>query len=285
MALIFDYLDFRKFLQDYFAEQKTLHPCFSYKYFATKAGLRNKGFIYNIVNGSKKLSSSNIFKLCTAMDFGKKECAYFENLVSFNQAETPVERDHFFKQMETTKEHIIHPSRIQLVRKDQYELYSRWYHSAIRALIGVHPEKKDFAWLGRQLHPAVRGRDVKKSVELLVRLGLLRLTAEGTYELSNPTISTGHEVRSVALLDFYLQHCALASDALKTLPGTKRRFEGITLGISEKSYGLICEEFETFIQKTLSIAAQDKEADMVYQCMLQLYPLSKNAVTRGDPDE
>ena len=283
MVLIFDYLDFRKFLQDYFTEQKTLHPCFSYSYFATKAGLRNKGFVYNIVNGSKKLSSSNIFKLCAAMDLGKKERAYFENLVSFNQAGTPVERDHFFKQMETIKEQIKHPSRIQMVRKDQYELYSRWYHSAIRALIGMHPDKKDFQWLGRQLHPAVKGRDVKKTVELLVRLGLLRRTAQNTHKLSNPTISTGHEVRSVALLDFYLQHLALASDALKTLPGTKRRFEGITLGISRKSYEHICTEFKSFVERALSIAAEDKEADRVYQLMLQLYPLSKNALQGESP--
>jgi uncharacterized protein (TIGR02147 family) len=145
-------------------------------------------------------------------------------------------------------------------------------------LTGIHSHKKDYQCLGRHLYPAIQGKDLKKSIDLLVRLGLLRRTTEGTYTLSNAMISTGHEVRNVALTNFYLQHLALASDALKTLPGDKRRFEGITLGISRKSYGLICTEFKSFVERIHSIAAEDTDADSVYQLMLQLYPLTKNAV-------
>ncbi|MGA2505890.1 MAG: TIGR02147 family protein [Chitinispirillaceae bacterium] len=285
MVSVFDYLDFRKFLKDYFEEQKSLQDCFSYKYLSNKAGLRNKGFLYNIVNGSKKLSTSNIFKLSSAMELGKKEAAYFENLVFFNQASSAVERDHFFRQMESFKEHgaVLAPART--VRKDQYELYSKWYHSAMRALVGMNPDKKEFQWLGRQLHPAITGREARRSLSLLVRLGLLRQTAKAGYELCDPLISTGHEVKNVALLNFYLQHLALASDALKNVPSDKRRFEGITLGISKKSYDKICKEFESFVQKALSIAAEDKEADRVYQLMLQLYPLTRNATSGGTRNE
>jgi len=278
---VFDYLDFRKFLKEYFEEQKVQHDCFSYQYFAHKAGFSNKGFMYNIVNGSKKLSASNVFKLVAAMNLGKKEAAYFENLVSFNQAETPVERDHFFKQMESIKEHSTVPAPARIVRKDQYDLYSKWYHSAMRALIGMYPDKKDFKWLGRQLCPAIKGMEARRSSELLVRLGLIRRNNDGTYALCNKTISTGHEVQGIALFNFYLQHLALASDALKALPGDSRRFEGVTLGISRKSYERISDEFKSFVEKALSIAEQDREADRVYQLMLQLYPLTKNG-RRGE---
>jgi uncharacterized protein (TIGR02147 family) len=278
---VFDYLDHHKFLKDYFEEKKIICPFFSYKYFASKAGFNNKGFMYNIVNGSKKLSTSNVLKLCSAIQLNKTECEYFQNLVAFNQAASPVERDHYLKQMEALKGPGRQPSRVQIVRGDQYELYSKWHHTALRALAGMNPGKKDFAWFGRQLQPAIKGREARRSIELLVKLGLLRRTASGAWELGDPVISTGHEVKTVALLNFYLQHLALASDALKTLPAAKRRFEGITLGISEKSYELIGKEFETFVQKALSIAAEEKEADRVYQLMLQLYPLSKNAV-RGE---
>jgi uncharacterized protein (TIGR02147 family) len=285
MVYVFDYLDFRKFLKDYFKENKVHCPFFSYKYFARKAGFNNKGFMYNIINGSKRLSTSNVLKLCSAIGLDKKEREYFQNLVAFNQAESPLERDHIFKQMETLTVPSRRPAQVRTVRRDQYELYSKWYHSALRALAGMNKEKKESAWFARRLFPAIKGREARRSLELLVRLGLLRKTDAGVYKLGDPVISTGHEVKNTALLNFYLQHLVLASSALKTLPATKRRFEGITLGISWKSYEKICAEFESFVEKACSIAAEDSDADMVYQCMLQLYPLSKNVITRGGPDE
>jgi uncharacterized protein (TIGR02147 family) len=284
MVSVFDYLDFRKFLKDYFEEKKVHFPFFSYKYFAGKAGFNNKGFMYNIINGSKKLSTSNILKLCSALGLDKKECEYFRSLVAFNQAKSPLERDHFFRQMEGIKKQPKKPN-VWIVRKDQYEFYSKWHHSAIRALVGMHPGQKDPAWFGRLLHPAISAREARRSIELLLRLGFLYRNSDGSFALHNKTISTGQEVKSIALFNFYLQHLALASNILKTAAAAKRRFEGITLGISQKSYEKIVTEFKAFVDKALSIAAEDKEADMIYQCMLQLYPLSKNAVTQGGRNE
>lgn len=278
---VFDYLDSRKFLKDYFEEKKAHCPFFSYKYFAQKGGFNNKGFLYNIINGSKKVSTSNVLKLCNALQFDKKESEYFQDLVAFNQAASPVERDHFFKKMEAHKGPGRRPTPVRIVRSDQYELYSKWYHTALRALAGMTREKKDTAWYARQLLPAVKRREARRSLELLVRLGLLRKTGADAWELSDPAISTGHEVKNVALFNFYLQHLAIASDVLKTMPSTERRFEGITLGISKKTYEIIGREFEAFVQKALSIAAEEKEADRVYQLMFQLYPLTKNSARGG----
>jgi len=281
MALIFEYLDFRKFLKDYFEEKKIHCPFFSYKYFAGKAGFNNKGFMYNIINGLKKLSTSNVLKLCSALQLDKKECEYFRNLVAMNQASSPVEKDHFFKQMEGIKKQPKKPD-VWIVRKDQYEFYSKWHHSAVRALIGMHQGQKDPAWFGRRLHPAISGREARRSIELLLRLGFISQKSDGFYALCSKTISTGQEVKGIALYNFYLQHTGLVSNAIKGLTKNCRRFEGVTLGISRQSYEKIGAEFESFVDKALSIAEQDKEADRVYQLMLQLYPLTKNA-TQGEP--
>lgn len=284
MTAVYDYLDFRSFLKDYFKEQKSLHSCFSYRYFAGKAGFRNKGFIYNIINGTKPLSTSHVFKLCSAMNLDKTACSYFETLVAYNQALTARERSHFFQLLSSIRSRINGHTPLQIISRDQYAYYSKWYHSAIRALIGMHPDKNDAKWLSKRLYPAIKGWEVRRSIKLLLRLGLLHATNHGTLELSNPIIATGPDARAAGLLDFYLQHLELASDALQNTPRDKRRFEGVTLGISRASYDLICTEFALFIDKILSIAREDKAADSVYQCMLQLYPLSKKTL-KEKPDE
>jgi uncharacterized protein (TIGR02147 family) len=277
MPVIFDYTDFRQFLRDYYTEQKKALRCFSYKYFANKAGLANKGFIYNIINGKKRLSRTHVFGLCAAMRFDKKESDYFENMVAFNQAVSPAEREHFFKHMQGTKESGGKQTRVQLVRTDQYEFYSKWYHSVIRSLIGMHKKAEDTRWIAKHLNPHLSVWDVRRSIRLLKRLGLIIKTNDGTHTISNPSISTGHDVQNVALYSFYLQHLHLASEALKKQPGEKRNFGGITMGISRKSYDRICTELHSFMEKMMAIAEEDKNADSAYQLNFQFYPMSNTA--------
>jgi uncharacterized protein (TIGR02147 family) len=284
MLSVFDYLDFHAFLKAFFKEQKSLHSCFSYQYFADKAGFKNKGFIYNIINGAKRLSPSHVFKLSSAMDLDSTACRYFETLVAYNQAITARERSHFYQILLSMRDQTSRPAPSHIISRDQYAYFSKWRHSAIRSLIGMHPDKNDAKWLSKQLHPSIKGWEVRRSIKLLLRLGLLRMTDQGTLELSNPLISTGPEAQAAGLLDFYLQHLDLASDALQNTPRDNRRFEGVTLGISKKSYDRICAEFALFSEKLFAIAGEDKAADCVYQCMLQLYPLTKNSL-KEKPDE
>jgi uncharacterized protein (TIGR02147 family) len=67
MINVFAYTDYRKFLSDYYNEQKKLSPAFSYKNFSNKAGFPNKGFIYNVICGRKNLAKSSVVRVCKAM--------------------------------------------------------------------------------------------------------------------------------------------------------------------------------------------------------------------------
>lgn len=275
MISIVNYLDFRAFLKDYFKEQKSLHSCFSYEYFARKIGFRNKGFLYNIINKSKSLSRSHIFKLCSAIDLSAMECRYFETLVAYSKASTARERSHYFQALMSLKAPVHGSAPQQLIDQDQFAYYAHWYHSAIRSLIGINPRKNDAKWLASRLRVPLKGWEVRRSIRLMQRLGLIQKDIEGTLSLSNRIISTGNDIKAVGLIDYYLQHLDLAGRALQDVPRDERHFEGITLGISKKSYDLIRAEFSTFIDKALTIAHNDAGADSVYQCMLQLYPLTK----------
>ena len=39
--------------------------------------------------------------------------------------------------------------------RDQYEFYSKWYHSAIRSLIDMYPFKDDYSWLAKNVYPPI----------------------------------------------------------------------------------------------------------------------------------
>jgi len=53
MVKIFQYLNYREYLADWFQEKKKLNKSFSYKVLANKAGFKSKSFFPQVVDGSR----------------------------------------------------------------------------------------------------------------------------------------------------------------------------------------------------------------------------------------
>jgi uncharacterized protein (TIGR02147 family) len=276
MITVFDYSDYRKYLEDYYNEKKAGNTTFSYQSLASKAGFNNRGFAYNIVNGKKNLSPANCYKISQALRHNKYEADYFETLVAFNQARDIKEKNRYFEKLCQIKTRGKGFSKTQIVNKNQYEFYSRWYHSAVRSLIGMYRFKNDYKWLARMVTPSITVKQAKKSVALLRELGMIVLRKNGSYVLADTSITTGKEVVGLAVQNFHGECTDLAKNAIHTISKDKRNITGLTLGISKASYGRICDEIARFQEEIMEIANSDEEADRVYQLNFHLFPMSKS---------
>jgi len=280
MPDVFEYTDYRKFLADSYDERKAKSPAFSYKSFAIRAGLKSKSFIFEVIRGKKTLSKPTIVKLSQALGLKKDEAAYFENLVFFNQAADPKERGYFFDQLQGVRPLSSTGRKIQELRKDQYEFYSKWYNGAIRSLVDMHAVKDDYKGLAKKVYPAILPKQAKRSIELLEKLGFIRRQANGVYKISNKSITTGKEVVDTAVLKFQLEAMQLAARAVQELPADMRNVSGLTLGITRKAYERICDEIYQFQEKIMEIANEDEQADNVYRLNFHFFPMSQ--VTREE---
>jgi len=274
MVNVFDYTDFRTYLADFYSERKRSNPRFSYQMIADKAGIKSKGFVYNIINGKKVLSKSNSFKLSKALGHSQYEADYFDNCVAFSQADDILERKTLLEKLNKTKNIRKEPSRTQLLRKDQYEFISNWHHVMVRSIIGMCGYTGDYRRLSKMLNPPITATQAKHSVQLLEKLGLIKRMGNGNYTLSEAGLTTGKDVTSIAFQNFHLSCIDLARRAIAVFPQNKRNMTGLTLGISEKSYDRICDEIRIFQSKIMEIANADKEANRVYQLNFHFFPAS-----------
>jgi uncharacterized protein (TIGR02147 family) len=274
MLNVFDYTDYRKYLLDYYQEKKKDNQAFSYNSFSIKAGFRNKGFLHTVLHGSRNLSKSSIVKIVTAIGLKKSEAEYFENLVFFNQAIDLIERTYFCEKLNSVRNTSRSVTTVQQTRRDQYEFYSKWYHSAIRSLIDMYPFKDDYQWLAKNIFPAIMPKQAKRSVELLVKLGLIEKKKNGAYALTSKNITTGNEITALAALQFHKEAAHLVEHALNTLPHDKRNVTGLTLGISENMYKQICDEITAFRARIVSMVQDDVGADRTYQLNFHFFPIT-----------
>ena len=64
-------------------------------------------------------------------------------------------------------------SNTQLLRQDQYEFISKWYHVVVRSLVDMYQFKNDYKWLAKMVNPPITVNQAKQSISLLERLGLI----------------------------------------------------------------------------------------------------------------
>ncbi len=230
----------------------------------------------------KNLSKSSAVKLSQAMKLQPYEADYFENLVSLNQAKNLRERNYYFDKLNAIKSSKPGSVAVRELRKDQHEFYSKWYISAIRSLIHMHPFRDDYGWLAKSVYPAIKPLEAKKAVALLKKLGMIRKNEQGIYEIADKTIAASREIVQLGLLNFQQQTGELAVKAAADMSKDKRSISGLTMGISRSTYEKMCVEIGAFQLKLQAMAEQDETADNVYQLNFQFFPISNvNGIVTG----
>ncbi len=270
MESIYTYSDYRQYLSDYYRDKKKASQSFSLRVMSDKAGFKARDYILRVMNGSRNLSKSGIFMLSKALHHSEREAAFFENLVGFNQAKSISEKDHYFQKICAFKITASH----QILREDQYEYFSKWYHSALRSLLPTSGCTETEA--SKLLSPTVPLRDVKRSIALMIHLGLLRRDEDsGEYKTSTAMLSSADDIKSVALAQFHKEALDLASQAIDKHTSEERDISGVTLSISPVALKQLKAEINEFRKRAMAIASQDSDEERVYQLEVCLFPLSK----------
>ena len=273
MISVFNFTDFREYLQYYFKEKKRSNRHFSYQLLAQKAGFTNRGFLYNIIKGKKSLSKTHCYKLSQALGHSKNEASYFENIVAYAQAKNAEEKAHFLEEALNIQSET--RVKVHIIRQDQFEYYSKWYHSAIRALIDVFPFKDEYEEFARMLMPKVTTVQFRKSIELLERLELIKKNDDGVYRLTEKSIWASDEVSRTAIDRFHIESTDLARNAIIHKKYENRSIMSLTVSISQKAFKYICGEAYEFRNRIIDIVDKDDDPDQVFQYQLFFFPLSR----------
>jgi uncharacterized protein (TIGR02147 family) len=277
MKSLFEYMNFRDYLRDYYAEKKQQHAFYSFRLFAQKAGFASPNFLKLVIDGKRNMSKESAFRFSKALGHGKKEADYFENLVFFNQSKTLEEKNAYLANLMKGRKNC-DPRKIE---QGEYAYYSSWYIPVLRELVVALDFQDDFKRLAKGVVPAISAAEAEKAVRLLIQLGFIRKNGGGHYEQSSILLDTGPGVRSLAVANFHKAMMERAVQALERFPARDRDISCLTLGVSESALPAIISRIAEFRMELAEMANSDPHVAKIIQVNFQLFPLSINLPDEG----
>lgn len=269
---IFAYLDYRAYLRDFYDRAKEHSRVYSFRYLARRAGFSSPNFIKLVMDGKRNLGDASIEPVAKALDLDEDESSFFHSLVIFDQAATAEQKNEVFEQIAASRRF----RNARRIDHNMFEYLSHWYYPAIRELSARPDFRPDPAWISPRLHPKVPEAQVARAIELLYELEVLIPDEDGTCSRGQPSLTTGHEVGSLAIGNFHRQMMSKAAESIESTPRTLRDISGLTVCVSESLIPEIKNRIHQFRESLLELCDSDEGPEVVYQINFQLFPLTKN---------
>lgn len=274
---IFTYLEYRVFLKDAFEAVKAGSPRLSYRTFAKKAGFSSPNFLQMVIQGKRNLSSTYRVAAAKAFKLNRQESEFFQNLVGYDQARSPDEKNSFYQKILADRRY----SKVKTLDKSQYEFFSHWYIPVVREMLTHMDFEGESAWIAERIHPRITVSQVDSARKLLIKLGLIRLDQDsGKWIQTDTVLSTESEATHLALRNYHKSAIQLAHDSLKAFGPTDRDVRSVTIGLSEAAFGELKSKLEMVWKDVLDFAGRQQQADAVYQVNLQLFPMTRERKER-----
>jgi len=275
-VVVYRYLDYRAFLRDAYRDRKQHQRGFSYRWFSRRAGLSSPNFLKLVIDGKRNLTVASARRFAAAFDLNVTETAFFCDLVAFNQARSPAEKNEYYERIRASRRH----RAVRALDHHEFDYFSRWYYPAVRELVACKGFRDDPAWIARRLVPPITPAQARHALELLTKLGLLRRDADGTLRQGEMLVSTGPEVRSLAVGNFHRQMMERAAASIELVAREERDISGLTVALSDEACHRFKQRIVELRAELLQLSAAETEATRVVQLNFQLFPL---ATTEEEP--
>lgn len=264
---IFEYINYREYLNDYYQDRKKWDEGFTHTYICFKLGQRGSRTLYNnIVRGRKNLSAEFIKRFNILLELKAEEARYFRILVLYNQSTEVQEKELYFEQLVQMNNT---PKR--KLGEESFEYYNHWYYSSVRAVLDVYDFKSNYKQLSLKLKPAITIIQAKESIALLKKLGLIEKNREGYFKPTQKALTTGEKVDHHQVKKYQLQCLDQAKLAVMDNDPSSYKSSTLTVSVSEKGFERIAKRTEQYRKELFAIVNKDEDtADRVYQVNIQL---------------
>ncbi|MCQ2106913.1 MAG: TIGR02147 family protein [Fibrobacter sp.] len=270
---IYDYLDYRLFLRDFYDLEKSLDPTFSYRVFATAVDI-DASLLVKILRSKRHLSDTSVNTFVAFFNFKDGKSEYFREMVAYGKAKTP---DAIRKHFETLQK--MRPSRCRMLDEARYRYFQQWYYPMVRSALDVYEYRgeQDAVSLGNSCIPKLTAAQIVTSVEALLQLELAKRNEQGRIVPSDAHVRTQDHWLSASISEYQKTVTELGRQSIENIPKENRDISTLTMALDssqiEKIRGILADARKSIVNVVNSMPAE--QCDSVYQLNFQMFPMMK----------
>ncbi|TNF28638.1 MAG: TIGR02147 family protein [Deltaproteobacteria bacterium] len=269
------YMDYRKFLKDFYTVKKEKSKDYSYRVFTRKAGVGSPSHLKMVMDGQRNLTNQTLYKYVNAIGFKKKiDAKFFELLVNYNQEQDADRKIELFHEIIQEKD----KKGLSFLEKEQFNFLSQWHYVAIYVLVDLQEFNPDPEWITSKLRKKITKSNVEKAINDLIKIGLLEYDSERGLRQAMGALDTSDEIINMAVVPYHRNMINLALNYLEEGDWSLREFNGGTLPMNPKTLEILKTKIREFRREVNEMTDNLEDVSDVYQFNLQLFPLTENNV-------
>lgn len=275
------YVDYCDYLRALFNEQKAIDSEYSYAKFAHDLGYEAASNVHNIVMGRRPLTVKSATKISKELSLPSHQAQYFTLMVRLKGTKNPATRENALEELLKTRKRYDQGN----LSGDQLELCKEWYHLVVRELLALDHLDQSPAAIAAIIIPKLRPVQVRKSIELLMRLNMVKYNAKTSrLEPAEDNVQTGAETEDLLAVRYHSAILDISKNAVAEIPEEDRDISANIFRVSRSQLQHIKKQIYDLQMSIMHNEAKVEDTDRIYQLNFQLFPTSVS-LKAGNEDE
>lgn len=269
---VFDYSNFRQFLNDHYQSKRENIAHWSFGMWSKKLKIKSPSTLIMILNGQRNPGVELINKF--KKYFSMKEAAgeYFEDLIRLEKVKNDVPLSVMLME-KLNKSH--RSGQFRYLDFNTFSAIANWYYYAIREMVNLSFFKEDPIWISSVLQYKVTPKEIKTAISTLLKLNLLTRDQENKLVPTDKHISTNNDVAHEGIKRHHEQTLGQVKTSLRKDDPKIREISGVCFALKRSKLPEAKKLIHQFQRKFCEMI-ETKDADSVYQLEVSFIPLTKD---------
>jgi uncharacterized protein (TIGR02147 family) len=272
IVMVTDYLSHSEYLGALYNLAKSKIPGYTYLKFAFDLGFSHTNVMRLVIAQQRTLTIKAARKIAKHLEFHGTELRYWLTLVEYSLCSVPTERQRLFRLLVSNKSKTL-PEQLN---EQQAEYFSAWYHPVIREMVLLDDFRSEVEWIQKRLAFPLRADQIKRSMELIIELGLVYKNPQTQKFEQNGNVRTPAEVDNLALVGYHQKMMEAASESITRVHEDLRDIQSVTLALPSAAVSVLKGKIGEWVSELLLLEAEhiSQEEKEVFQVNLQLFPFT-----------
>jgi uncharacterized protein (TIGR02147 family) len=265
---LLSYVDYRLFLQAWYAYNKEHRRGFSYGTWTLQLGFKSRNHIRLIMIGERNLGSESIATVAKSLSLSPVEMEYFEHLVQYANATNFDSKDYHFQQ-------IVRLNKGQLGSqiRDVYKFLSNPKTPRVHLLLSLKDLKCTVPYIAETLQ--ISQSETLEILNNIQSCGLATYNQHvGEWTSSESNLQIPQQLGNAAVQSFHNKSLEEAQEAIIQNP-SERFLSALLMTLDENEYKELqqdIEQFQNFLTKKYN--SQKLSGSRIFQMNLNVIPTS-----------